>query len=230
VVGSILLKNIMVGKEWEAMQLRDEMLMERYRQIQELMKESREHMHDMKHHLHILKGYSREMDIQRIREYLSELEEPVLRLEKEIWSKSQLLDLILNQKLEEAQAQGIRMELEVDPAFCLTLKDTDTCSIFSNLLDNAIEAQEHVEEEGRWIRVELQKQGDMQFIRISNRTAKVPVIKNGEFITTKKKGTLHGLGMKSVVRIVTRYGGDIQFEADEGSFAVNIVFFDITGK
>ena len=30
--------------------------------------------------------------------------------------------------------------------------------------------------------------------------------------------------MKSVVRIVTRYGGDIQFEADEGSFAVNIVF------
>ncbi len=82
VVGSILLKNIMVGKEWEAMQLRDEMLMERYRQIQELMKESREHMHDMKHHLHILKGYSREMDIQRIREYLSELEEPVLRLEK----------------------------------------------------------------------------------------------------------------------------------------------------
>ena len=230
VVGSILLKNIMVGKEWEAMQLRDEMLMERYRQIQELMKESREHMHDMKHHLHILKGYSREMDIQRIREYLSELEEPVLRLEKEIWSKSQLLDLILNQKLEEAQAQGIRMELEVDPAFCLTLKDTDTCSIFSNLLDNAIEAQEHVEEEGRWIRVELQKQGDMQFIRISNRAAKVPVIKNGEFITTKKKGSLHGLGMKSVVRIVTRYGGDIQFEADEGSFAVNIVFFDITGK
>jgi len=224
-VGSILLKNMAVSKEQENVRLREEMLETHYRQVMELMEENRERMHDMKHHLHILKEYSEEMDLAKIKKYLSELQEPVTELENVIWTRSQILNLILNQKMQEARKKGIQMKVETEPAFGLELKDTEICSVFGNLLDNALEAAALAKNDQKWVRVKLGRQGEMLFIQISNGILERPVTRNGELITTKSQGGLHGLGMKSVTRIVRRHGGDIQFEAEEERFRVNIVFF-----
>lgn len=62
-------------------------------------------------------------------------------------------------------------------------------------------------------------------IKLNNSCNNAPVMNNGKLITTKKKSSIHGYGIKSIKRIVKNYDGNISFEYDEleNTFCVKIV-------
>ena len=67
----------------------------------------------------------------------------------------------------------------------------------------------------------------MLFLEIKNRTDKLPAKSGHTFLTSKQDKSLHGYGLKSVERIVTRYDGDLAYEMEDGMFVVSITFFDL---
>lgn len=204
---------------------REKMLEKNYKQLSQLMQENRENVHDMKHHIHILKTLSSDNETESIRQYLNEIGESVFKGDQIIWTGSKILNAILNQKREEAEINGIRVEVNVEQEFSLPLNDRETCVVFCNLLDNAIEANAAVQENEKWITVSLQKQGEMAFVVIENSIATKPNIKNGLPVSSKKDEKVHGLGLKSVRRNVKPHGGELQFEIEEKIFRVYLSFF-----
>ena len=46
--------------------------------------------------------------------------------------------------------------------------------------------------------------------------------KNGSFITTKKDSSMHGFGIISIKRIVSKYNGNVSFSSNLEEFVVNI--------
>ena len=67
----------------------------------------------------------------------------------------------------------------------------------------------------------------MAFIQIDNSLETIPVMKEQKFISRKEEKDFHGLGIKSIKRVVERYDGEIHFEFDEEHFCVNLTFFQV---
>ena len=65
----------------------------------------------------------------------------------------------------------------------------------------------------------------MFFIEITNSMSRPPMIKNGEMLTMKGNKTIHGYGMKSIERMVDKYGGVMSVETETDMFKINIAFF-----
>ncbi len=103
------------------------------------------------------------------------------------------------------------------------MKTEDVVSLFDNLLDNALEATLLEEEKNRLIYFEIHKEKQMLRIHIHNYSHIEPKLYNGIPMTLKNK-KYHGYGMKSILMIVKKYNGDVEFLWKENIFTVNIIF------
>lgn len=185
---------------------------------------NRELLHDMKNHLLILKEYQAQGNLQGIGTYLDELSEELKNGKTEVWTGNQVTDIVLNQKIGIAKEKNIRMDIKTETVEQWILSDRESCSLFGNLLDNAIEACEQVEDD-RWIEVNIHCQQSIVFLEISNSIKGKPVIERGHFLTHKKETEHHGLGLESVKRIVERYDGNIAYQMDHKKFCVKITMY-----
>lgn len=105
------------------------------------------------------------------------------------------------------------------------IEEGDIFVILYNLLDNAIEACEKVPNGQRWIYLSLRQVNEMLMINIQNSFQVQPIYKKGELLTLKNDKHLHGLGMRSVKKIVLKYKGRIEYKAQQNVFDVSITFF-----
>lgn len=99
----------------------------------------------------------------------------------------------------------------------------ELCVVLGNLLDNAIEANEKVSKNYRFISLAItQKQGYLS-IQISNAISEKVKIKNNQIFTTKRNKEIHGFGLQSVKEITEKYNGTISFEQEENIFTVIVM-------
>ena len=86
----------------------------------------------------------------------------------------------------------------------------DLCSLFCNLIDNAIEASEKITDGDteRFIKISADCRSGFLILRVENTAQQVPEFKNGVCRTSKSTDKeLHGLGLKLVRQIVEEYDG-----------------------
>ena len=91
------------------------------------------------------------------------------------------------------------------------IADADITSLFCNLLDNAIEAAEHISDS--FIEVSAYRREKTPFVVITvvNSSRKNPFDEqSGILNTTKANKHKHGFGIKSIRKIVAKYHGNMQ--------------------
>ena len=116
------------------------------------------------------------------------------------------VDIILNQKFYIAENRGIRFTTQLDDLTSFPLPDDALISVLSNLMDNAIEAAEKLENgQNRFISLKMKVESDAAFLHIENSTAQPVHIVNNKVQTTKKNPIEHGYGMQNVTSILERY-------------------------
>ena len=126
---------------------------------------------------------------------------------------NEIVDVIINEKGEEAKKYATSIEVDGDMKG-ISIAPMDLCTIFSNLLDNAIEATSLVEETKRIIKICVRKTGDFCFLSIENYTASKVEISE-QMHTTKSKKSDHGFGIGNVERTVKKYGGEFRLDCQE---------------
>ena len=97
------------------------------------------------------------------------------------------------------------IKIEVNGVFTDKFDSVDLCIIFSNLLDNAIEACSNISDSSI-ITIDLKLQQGYQYIAIRN-----PYIQNNntQLLTTKQNKTHHGFGLSNVRNAVERHDGEL---------------------
>ena len=129
--------------------------------------------------------------------------------------------LFLQIKKEKAEQTGIRCSFHIilPPKFSQTFSDVTITSLFTNLLDNAIEACESVNNENKFIELNTNYQANMFLIKMKNS-------KNPENIfthkTTKKNKKAHGHGISIIEDIVKQQEGICSWE-DKGEVFYSIL-------
>ena len=100
----------------------------------------------------------------------------------------------------------------------------DICTIFGNVLDNAIECETDIaEKEKRLIHLALFSKKEFLVIRVENYFEGKLDFKEGVPVTTKKDADHHGYGIKSVRYTAEKYGGSVSIRTHENWFEIDIL-------
>lgn len=129
------------------------------------------------------------------------------------------LNVILSEKLNQAQKKGIRIECDVDFSQGSFLLPLDISTIFGNLLDNAIEACLRIEDDEPYIFVSCKARGNMISVVIKN-----SMISNSFGLkTTKKDKHFHGYGLVNVKKALEDYNGEMFIKAEGTEFLISLI-------
>lgn len=179
--------------------------------LQSYQKEHYKHIEVQREHLNNFKKDFHKQ-ITNISDLLSnEHKEPALSLLSELTKKvnstkeypycsSPIINAILSGKEHECQLSSIAFSAELNINSCETIPPTHLCSIFTNLLDNAISACQHIDNVSeRYIRLTSRQSGDYLHIKVTNASLSPEPPKEG-----------HGYGQKILKDIARKYNGNFQ--------------------
>ncbi|QHT61454.1 HAMP domain-containing histidine kinase [Paenibacillus lycopersici] len=119
--------------------------------------------------------------------------------------------------------ENIELMLKREEGIRALIQEAPVMQVFSNLLNNAIDALREQKDERR-ILVHIFSEGDYTYVKITNNGPEIPHHIQQHlfdpFVTSKSDGT--GLGLAICKQIVERNGGSIAFESnkEETSFIV----------
>ncbi|MBQ4057785.1 MAG: GHKL domain-containing protein [Lachnospiraceae bacterium] len=99
----------------------------------------------------------------------------------------------------------------------------DLCTLFSNIIKNAVEAVEKVEETNREIHICVNQGKKYLNIEIENTMCQELVLdENGFPLTSKNDKTNHGLGLQNVKKVVEKYNGTYEIKLEKTTFITEI--------
>ena len=187
-----------------------------YRMTEQYIEQMREVRHDFVNqiqtaYLMIQKGG----DTEQAKQLLSDSYERLQDVKLMQYSENPVVNALISAKEQKASANHIIFKARCKAEDINRMEEIDICSLFGNLLDNAIEAclrmsadSEQIIELGMW------KKGGYQIVQVSNTYQKE---KNGAqlFQTSKKDGVNHGYGMKLIEKICLKYNGELRTQVTE---------------
>ena len=220
-------KNRILQEENNTLVMEEQLQHQKYCEMIEVMEQNQELIHDTKHHFLIVQEYLKNEEYENLQKYVKQISDEFQRTVPKVYTGIKILDFILEQKRVVAQKSGIRYEIDTMLLTGIPTTEQETCALFGNLLDNAIEACCLVKTEEKWIKIQIQQINQLLSIELLN-TFEIPCIrKQGVFETIKEERSAHGYGIKSMQRIVDKYQGLITYEEKEKIFTTKITFFNV---
>ena len=137
---------------------------------------------------------------------------------------NEALNVILSEKSLLCNSKNIRFSCIVDGEAIGFIRNEDIYSLFGNIIDNAIEAVEELEESEKIISLKIKKVGNMVSISEKNGYRGTIQMENGLPVSKKNDQVHHGFGVKSIKMICDKYKGSFQFSADNNVFTMTILF------
>ncbi len=214
-------KNKKLRAELEIRKKQSEMQYQYYEKVEQRYQSSRKMVHDMRNHLQAIEALQ-EQDADKGKEYVKDMRRMLDSFGIVNYTENRMLNIILNDKAEEAQKNGIGMEIRIDEIRLEHIRDMDMTTIFANLLDNALEAAEQVVGK-RMIQVQADTFHDFTVVKIRNSMPCGSAAKGTESSSVKKDRKSHmGIGLENVRDTLETYGGGMMTEIQEGEFVVSI--------
>lgn len=179
-----------------------------YQTLQEQSDSQRILIHDIKNHMHAIKHLAQQGQTEAISEYLSKMDETILSIPKTRLCNEPVLNVLLLQFADDCKKKGVKFSCDVRDN-CLAFMDpVSITALFGNLLSNALEAA--ASSEAKEIELSV-RYSNIQFsviVAVSNSCDSAPASDaDGSYVTSKKDQNLHGIGLKSIERIVEKYHG-----------------------
>lgn len=137
-----------------------------------------------------------------------------------VYTENIILNAVICEKMEQCSIKNIKIEVQVNAD-----KDMDSIEygvVLSNLLDNAIEAEEQEKEENRYICLNIGVEQNMIHLVVSNYISESVLQNNTLLETSKKNKQLHGIGLRGVKEFVNNKEGEIEIFEENHMFVVHI--------
>ena len=172
-------------------------------------------IHDMKKHLQSIALLNEDNQNEKIKAYINQLMQSSDLLEFSKICDHKILNNILCRYKKVCNDLHIAFHADIRSNTTTFLSDSDVTSLFCNMLDNAVEASNHIKDSYIEITAAQRKHTPFVIITIINSCAGNPFSPNGELVSSKQNPQAHGFGIKSMEKIIHNYNGNIQMYYDE---------------
>ena len=208
--------------EKKLLDVRNEIIERQYFEIKKTYERYRCMLHDEKHMLLYLQECLENEDINHAKIVINSYQSDLNQVGRCRWTGIQMIDSILSIKKKRIDDFSIKLQLDCQ-LHTIPIDETDFIVMFSNLIDNALDAVEHSKIGERDVKIILKNINSMFLLKVINTCKIQPHIKNERFLTNKENKKEHGWGIESVKYIVKKYNGDISFNNKKNLFEVSII-------
>jgi len=191
-------------------------------EVENIYRQMRGWRHDYHNHIQAMKAYLALDQTEKLAAYLGELDSDLQSVDTVLKTGNVMIDAILNSKISLAQAKKIAVNAKAQVPRDVAASEVDLCVIIGNLLDNAIEACEKLDEPERFIRVYVGTHKEMLYISVSNAVGDGVRKFGGRYLSTKDSPT-HGFGLIRIDRLAEKYKGFVDRQSEKGVFATEVM-------
>lgn len=175
--------------------------------------------HDLKHQIRRI-GTDSALD----KNVVKEIEDVISIYDSPVKTGNEALDIILTEKSLYCSRNGIKLCCIADGRQLDFMTSADLYALFGNIVDNAIEAVEKLDEGKRTISLTIKKTAGFLAINLHNYYDGEIQFEGKLPKTIKSDKAYHGYGMKSVEMLCAKYGGEMSIKTENSVFNLNIVF------
>ncbi len=170
--------------------------------------------HDIKNHFSSIRYLINEGNQNEALSYIDSLIGAKEIRQSNIQTGNVLLDGLLAEKRDDAEALHINLDISADFSALNALPSADLCILFGNILDNALEACQKVSESQRFIRIRSTCAGEQIIITVENSYNGKMIIGQSLPPTTKSDSQYHGIGLLQVKNILKKWDGCLVLKAE----------------
>ena len=178
--------------------------------------------HDFLNHLQVVYSLIEMEEYGEANDYIEQVYGKITAVSRVMKTANPAVNALLQVKVAACEKEGIAVEVSITSkweALEATMPDWEMCKVLSNLIDNAVDATEHIPANRRKLTISLAENVKSYTFRVENTGEMIPEeIRDSIFIpgfTTKGEG--HGMGLHIVRRTLQERGGDIAVTSDENT-------------
>lgn len=191
-----------------------------FSELEQKTERSRKLFHDIKNHINTLELMCVGQD-EGAKPYAAALRGRIDALALPA-TGSRVLNVLLNDRRELANANGIDFEVACEDIDLSFISDFDLTTILGNLLDNAFDECLHNQQTQNLIDISVCQINHFIVIVVSNTCAAPPQTHGSRYVSTKKGHS--GLGLLNVQETVQAYDGTFTPSYAKGKFTVQLTF------
>lgn len=193
-----------------------------YEYLENREKETKKFRHDLRSHMELISNLAKNREYEKIDSYLEKMNIKIDSFGNIITVQNGIVDAIINQYYEKAQQSNITMEVRGRfPEEC-AIDAYDLCTIFSNVLSNALEAA--IETEEKTISLECRYNDKNIIIVVKNSYNSEHQNGTSQWRTRKENTDYHGYGLENMKDSVEKYNGVFDIETKDNIFTLTILF------
>lgn len=208
--------------EYELMKEKEKYSKESMEIIKRSNEELREFKHDLKNYLLPLQEAMETMPQSEMAKVWEKINQKIEDVQTLIQTGNSYVDSMINTKITLARSEKVDVKCTILSKM-EGIDDLEFCTVFGNLMDNAIEAERKVIEKKEIIIFVEEKMGYLR-LEIQNKIEKSVLNENSSLNTTKKDTSSHGIGHKSVKRTMQKVGGALKYYETGDLFCAEAVF------
>ncbi len=202
-----------VEKELTEMKFRSELEQQHYKSVEARREELAKIRHDYNNLLTSVRGLLEMGEYEQAREALDHLLVRVGQTRECGYCGIPIVNALMAEKQAVCDREGIRLAVDLNVPEDTRVEPIDLCSVFSNLMDNAIRACGQLPQEERNITITSGMQGDYLIVRCENPAAKAP--------GPVPEGT--GYGKRILHSIAQRWNGSFQADFADGVYRATVI-------
>ncbi len=176
--------------------------------------------HDMSAHMQAMNSMVQSGQMTELKEYIASMEEKLGGEQERCYTSVVAVDAVIAGCEQVARERGVTLQWDGRIIPQNKVSVFELCTIFFNLLSNAVEAAAQTEKKEIFAMVNIYQ----EMLVISIRNSCKADVKSSDVRERKKGDPLyHGLGHKNVEEIVDKHIGKISYDVKDGMFGVVIV-------
>lgn len=224
-IGKVVLNSVQrelrIMDENTTLRVEGELLFENYNKLDQHIEGTKKIWHDIDKHYSVMGRMLAEGEYDELKSYFNYMGHDMKEAKSSYLCDNRLINAILTDKFAEAESKGVQVSVTGNLPEKLHIRGNDLCSLFVNMLDNAIEACMKIPEGGeKKIHIALKMKKDFVYFNVINSSLPVPKADGGRLATSKEDNGKHGYGISIMQRIARKYGGAFNMIPSEGSFII----------
>lgn len=199
------------NEEYLALQLsiqKEEADITYYQALQEQFENQRILVHDIKKHLNTIGAIARQCGSIEIEKYISSIYDTLSLSVRAKLCSDPILNLVLLRFREDCAEKDVVFHCDVREKISAFMDASSITTLYGNLLSNSLEAASYSVEKQVELSVTRNNLQSVIIISVINSCDVAPISDgHGGFHTKKLDKTAHGVGLRSIDRIVKKYKG-----------------------
>ena len=176
--------------------------------------------HDMRHFLNTISDFIENGELEKAQKYIHSIIVTADKTVNKRYCSNNTVNMILSSYEDVINEKGIDFQYTLCIPKELPISDVDMTSILSNALENAVNAVLILDENQRFIELNLMEKNGKILFSLENSYAVKPKLVDGMPISKEKE---HGFGTQSIRYTTEKLNGNCQFLVTENRFILQIV-------